>query len=902
MSRTQLMSSSSTSLMTMVGNELTNQQCTNSNTDEATEFSVEMPCPVTVSIPKVEPCFNESFGTSDNSLNTDELFESQISFPKPYKIKDPIILLEKCDKIWETLKLIKNVQGNKSTNTLNSVSLKNTDDKPYVKYQPVVLGDNNATLPHLKLSVKSSRRLHQCTTCGNLYLHKKSLRHHAQVVHGIYISVEKPRHNLPEKANVNKDKESSTVETEQSNLKKLPLKRSHSMQSKDSLSPCVKSHVNKSNPESMSDTQSEGKKINISTHTKETLNSDEGVPKDQGKSISPEELKGNGSPSSSYYQCVLCKNYVKNLRKHLINYHKIVHTDLMLKKLKQTSIVSKVDKSKNSNNNNSLRNSAVTSDKQKFQSNGKRNLNRSHAGHEKRFKVTDTAYRVNNSLPDGKHKCSICSHIYRRARDIRRHVEAHRRHGETKENVNVVSNNITTCINGNSIIIRRYKCLICSETYKPHNIRRHVQGHRGRGETKENFTMKSKENKNSRSVSLRNINGIKNKRQNNSVNLFANKKTNQREARKRTEFYRRNDDKHNTTCTCGRSFRDPYTMHVHKKVCDLESDETGERVSRSRTRMVSNSTSRINITIKKRNDSYEIVGRKTDDEKELQYSVNDSRSSTSSSDNDIETQHACNETVEVSKYSENHSFLKIQDIDEDIDVDIEENSQSVSATNDTIENLATIELDQPLPESFNKQKENKINTNIKRSSSRTSKNILKLQKQNICICGTLFDSRKALDFHVLKHHSCTRFTCGYCNTTFPNASLWKKHQCNSSQTKLFIDTPQELDCKFCNISVNSYIAFDVHIRQKHFDPVVPIQCYQCDKRFSNTTARKIHIRNDHEQYTCNMCDMIYNDNMKNRHEGYHYGLGHPCHICKKTYSSKRNYVRHIQKAHFARRP
>ncbi|XP_078036633.1 uncharacterized protein LOC144469832 [Augochlora pura] len=905
MLRTLSMSSSSTSLVTIVGDELTNQQCKDSNTDETAEFSMEMSSPVAVSIPKVEPCLNESIETNDNLLNTEELSESPISFLKPYKIKDPVILLEKCDKIWETLQLIKNVQGSKGANTLNSISKESEDDEPYVKYQPVVLGDNNATLPHLKLSVKRSRRLYNCTTCGNLYLHKKSLRYHAQVVHGIYMSLDRPRHSISVTTNVNKDKESSTSETEQNNIKKLPLKRSHSRQSKDSSSPGTKLHVNKSNTEPMLNTQSEEKKTNMSTHTKDTLYNDQGVQKVQRKSVPSEELNGKGTSPLSYYKCMLCKRCVKDLRKHFMDYHKIVHTDLMLKKLEQTSIVLQDNKPKNSNNNNSLRNGALTSDKQKFQNSGKRKFNTSDAGHEKRFKVDVSTNKVHNTLSDDKYKCHICSAMYG-ARHIKRHVNNHRLRGETKKNFHIINSNMSVCVDENTTTSCKYKCLICSEIYRPHNIRRHLQRHYDRGEKKENFDhkdssmpMKSKGDDDSRSASDKNINVFKNKSRSDSVNLITNKYANKRSSRSRTEFCRRNDED-NTTCTCGRSFRDPYTLHVHKKVCELESDNTGERGRRSRTRMLSNSTPILNITIKKRNNSYEIVDRKADDEKELQRSAKDNRSTIDTADKDIETQQKSNESLELHKYSEKHSFLKIEDVDEDIDVDIEENSQNVSVTNAAIANLATTELSEPLSKSFNEaEEENKTNT--KKYNGQNIKNGLKLQKQSICVCGTLFDSRKALDFHTLKHQSCPRFTCGYCNTTFPNATLWRKHQCKSSTIKLFIDLPYELDCKLCNISVSSYIAFDEHIRQEHFDPMVPIHCYQCDKRFGSTNARRIHIRNEHEQYTCNMCDMIYNDNMKNKHEGYHYGLGHPCHICKKTYSSKRNLFSHTQNSHHARR-
>ncbi|XP_076655738.1 uncharacterized protein LOC143360608 [Halictus rubicundus] len=852
-SQIQSESLSSTSVITMVGNGFTNEECTDTNKDEATECSMRMPSPVTVCIPKVEPCYDSVSDWNEDLLNTDELIGSAIPFITPYKIKDPIILLEKCDKIWETLKLIKDVQSSKSTNTLNSVSLENENHKSYIKYQPNVLGNNNVTLPNLKLCVKSTQRLYPCPTCGKPYLHKRDLRHHSAKIHGIFMSLDRPRNNVPGKQSVSKDKETSVAETEQNMVKKLNLKRSHTKQINPSPK-SAKSNTNESNQESVSSSQSQGKKTNISMHTKDTLINSENVKKDQKKAISRKELSQNSTLSSACKECILCKYFVKDLRKHLVDYHKIQATDFMLKELEKTSTVLKVNKSKNdignTNNNNSLRNDPVSNNKQQFQRNEKRKLNVSYTRHEKRFKIDNNTSKVNS-----------------------------------------------------------YQCEICSGLYRPHHIKRHLVGHRNRGETKENFHLINYNYSDPSDIS-----GFEDRDKSNSTSLFKNNKKGKRIPRKRNEFYRINDSKGNTTCSCGRSFRNPYTLYVHKRSCKFQNDEMEEYAIGSAKETVENSLAKINIKIKKRNDSYEIVGREREKPEELEDAAKDTDPLTDPCDQDVENdKQENNEITGSSKYSDEHKFLKIAKIDEDsdIDVDIEENSQSGSTIsnsnqkNNNRDNLLTNEL---INQSEEKESEpitrrsrySRITSNVKGSPKSLLESHI-IEKQNICVCGTLFDTRKALDVHTLKHQAHSRLICGYCDTTFPDIDMWKSHQCDHKKAKLFIDIPLEIDCHLCTTTFSSYTAFDEHVRTQHYNPIIPYLCFQCDKRFCNTTVRKNHINSEHDKYVCPICDVTYTDKMKTRHEGYHYGLGYPCHLCKKTYSAKSYFNKHMQKTHPVRR-
>ncbi|XP_063985208.1 uncharacterized protein LOC135166662 isoform X2 [Diachasmimorpha longicaudata] len=137
------------------------------------------------------------------------------------------IHVERCDKIWETMKLIRELQEPHSDDSLEHLYYDDThehdddedeeerrvmaaDDEeeettdsplndeesnsssqahpmiPYIKYQPV-LGNGNTALPNFQFSVKSTRALYQCNTCGRQYSHRSTLREHSERIHNIIL-------------------------------------------------------------------------------------------------------------------------------------------------------------------------------------------------------------------------------------------------------------------------------------------------------------------------------------------------------------------------------------------------------------------------------------------------------------------------------------------------------------------------------------------------------------------------------------------------------------------------------------------------------------------------------------------------------------------------------------------
>lgn len=96
-----------------------------------------------------------------------------------------------------------------STNVLN--------DNKYIEYQPI-LGNNNASLPNFKLSVKNKRKVYTCPTCGKQYNENRTLRYHSQKVHGIYIPTKKGTEKV-------KEKNSNIVEKEMNSVEKVSSKK-----------------------------------------------------------------------------------------------------------------------------------------------------------------------------------------------------------------------------------------------------------------------------------------------------------------------------------------------------------------------------------------------------------------------------------------------------------------------------------------------------------------------------------------------------------------------------------------------------------------------------------------------------------------------------------------------------
>ncbi|XP_054002818.1 uncharacterized protein LOC128889307 [Hylaeus anthracinus] len=758
------------------------------------------------SIPKLEPSYFNESDYKDELSNG--LILSPIPFTTPYKVRDPIVLLEKCDKIWETLKVIKDVQRSKSFGTLNGLPSGITNENSlYVKYHPV-LGNNNTALPNFKFSIKTKKRLFHCSVCGKLYTTNRSLRFHSERVHGILIPLKRNKNPIVIQTKIDKSKESNAVEIEKDNVEKL-----------DSAS----------------------------------------IKKDKEKRITHKELKQNGQPTVSHHdsvsqqQCVLCKQTVKNIRKHLTDYHKIEGSDLMLQELEKTSTAPKVKEfNKTSDNDEPIENNGIIKGKYSLRCKQKRKqeLDISSESQKKKTKLNNNDDTL-KTAEVGSRQCEICFGMYS-PHSISKHMRRHHIRGETKENFHLFS-----CNYSNSPLCIKQKGIVNSSNVFSENTNNNNR------DTEDSFTKKRKQKQ-----------------------MFKSQGTSGRSPNK-------NADNHEFSCSCGRLFRNPHTMYLHKSTCHLNS--------------VQNNCDRdsgigISITIKKKNNSYEVVGRDVDEEKELQNFSNSEDTNTLSDitedDDTIDSQNQQYDILESSKYSENHSILRIQFVDEDTDVDIEDDSQYNVCNNDTSDRLSANKItnnfrNEELKQTINVQKNMGKNEDKRCSESMFSV----VTKNKMCVCGNKFNSRKDLNIHINKYHKSTQLICGYCKENFHDITAWHKHECSIEEGDSYVDPPFEIHCHYCRAILNSFAKFDDHIRQKHYDSVVPYQCFHCRKRFSNATSRKLHFHADHSLPTCPICEKEYMDTVKSKHEAYHYGLGFPCHLCKKTYCSKQTLLKHKGRVH-----
>lgn len=819
--------------------------------------------PILISIPKIEPIYPSATDLTEDTPNVEEFQEEEItSIPliTPHKLKDPVILLERCDKIWETLKVIKNVQDTTMFDTSNTV-LSEISKPSYIDYEPV-LGNNNAELPNFKFFVKSKKKLFHCTICGKQYTENRRLRYHSDKIHGIFIAPRRYYRSIDRA----KEKELNMAEKEEDNsekvnsLKKGENKHLHTVASLQHVSSSDNNIV-------ASDLHLKGSKFTSSLICNNNdININETMKNEERKLI--KEVKQNEKVNSIQHSatsstCTLCKQFVKDIRKHLIDYHKIESPDFMLKNLNETCANFKNNKLKRRLSNDENETSSEI-------------IQKEHNTQNKRQRLSTQRY-----VRPGTRQCEICLGVYTLS-SFYGHVRVHRIRGETKENFHLSRSRHNYY---NSPLYSKSKLISVDTPYENTN----------------NYNCSGKNNSNL----------FKNKGRSEKIVQYENKD-------KISDIKYNNKRNDKNICFCGRAFRNPHTLFTHKRICTFliggnqpvvenNISKKSEDISQNK-----NSGMGISITIKKKNNSYEIIDKDNKNENKLQDSKNFyALSDTAKNNNQIELEDDSDKTLELSKYSERHSILKIQSADENIDIDIEEDSQ-INSYNDNISS--------PMNEVGNKlckQQESEIEPNdefyrnnvnskllkekkvLTRSNYKKSKGIKRkfARKCNICVCGSKFYTRKALEIHTSKHHRSSKLFCGYCETNFPDIVTWNEHQCCVNEGKRFIALPMQIKCYCCNEILSTYKKFDEHVTRRHFNSIVPFQCFQCEKRFSTTTNRKIHFDADHGLAICSICNNQYYDNMKSRHEAYHYGLGFPCHLCKRTYSSKGSLLRHRRDIH-----
>lgn len=798
-------------------------------------------------------------------------------------IKDPIVVLERCDKIWETLQLIKTIQKpigptdcdknekekrkEEKVQCLDKVELSSPS---YIKNQRKK-SDN--TVP-FKFSIQKTRKVYPCITCNKQYLERRSLRKHSERIHGVVLPLlirrKRWKHIVLKKDKKTVATSIVSVDKKSNNSEKLHV---DNIDNKDSHEKII-------------------------TKTKSTTST---------VSTSSATLLG--------FKCPLCQHKVISLRKHLIHYHKIGSSSSVVKQL-ESSLLNETTSSENEKitlTNKPHQDGYRIMDNEENpckrpQVKRKKNYTLSHANARKKLKLNNKHNSIiqnasvltqKQNLAYGPYKCDVCLGMYSSMHSFYKHKRIHNLRGETKENFHKFK-----CRYLNSPFNKKYKLLVEAKL----------------SATSTNNVANNKINEND-TLQLNNF-----KR-----NTLLSQTSKVDRATRYSERMRKNNE---TTCRCGRSFRNPHTLFVHKKNCELYQNED-TTTQNTRTSSDRDSGIGINITIKKRNDSYEIVG-KDDEGKPQKFEISslkeDILSHTSNHTKDFKASNTQQvpDTSESSKYSKNHSILKLEDTDEDTIIDIEDDIQIFRNEDNKMKQMVTQEDGKQNSSEQNDAKNEKTGrvTTLKQMcqevlETRKSENVENKNKkynpvkdQKTCKENNQIKnqeihrenkwnlrskryrySRVEVD-HSYSEKVDTHFnplTCGYCNEDLSTKKSYDNHQCTVEYGKSFDQFSLQLVCFCCKEVLNSYNEFDEHMKAKHFDCVY--HCYLCPDRFKSDKARLYHFHSEHNDLVCKFCNKKIFISVKAFHEAYHLGFGYPCHKCKKAYisNSKLNY--HKQTVH-----
>lgn len=777
-------------------------------------------------------------------------------------------MLERCDKIWETLQLIK-VQ-------YETVESKDEEKKEEEKND----SQEEAAPPDITLPVKTQRRktydgktpfhfsvqktrkLFPCVTCDKQYMEKRSLRKHALREHGVIIPVRRRLSRKSKKIDI-QDSNTSSSEGNDNLYKKATTGKSETTRF-SSVSTYSKRLQNVSNVDS-SNNQSKNRDTTSPVH-----------------------------PKAQYNKCALCRQEVKCVKKHLINYHKVGCSADMLKQLETSLVIENrsssgsskptlkdilsgkppeasinrdiLDKSPTSSKSSTHKMSQVVAQKQKYKL--------SYTSPEKRFKVNNghvliqKKSKIAQSRVSDQNKCDICLGVYANPKTLEKHKRIHVSRGETKENFHNF-----VCKYFNSPLSERYQ--------------------RAKSSVQSTDDNNVKNSDNSLNGSLRSGNTR--------MSLRQDQKTDRAAKRLNIE---------DTTCLCGRTFRNRYVLCLHRnncKVCKQE-DKLARYSARDEYSSDRDSGIGINITIKKRNNSYEIVGKDDEEDKQGDH-VADGTLSFNVSTNVIkdatnaDAGQKRSDEGNISKCNKNHSALKLRDVDEDLTIDIGEHAYLLSKRKRNQKGF--VEGNEDKSCSRQDEKEDNVRTLKQMCQEAIKKLSLTLQKSGIEYTPT--ETKANLQSVNTSHETMEKghmkskvrmmdfdpMICAYCNEHFSTMILYNKHQCTVDEGRRFDEYSLNLLCFSCNATLDSCSQFDQHMRTKH-DRL--FYCYLCPKKFWNKKSRNKHTNTDHDT-SCRFCNVNMPMWMINLHESYHLGFGYPCHRCKKAYSSRKNLSYHNSTIH-----
>lgn len=168
-------------------------------------------------------------------------------------------------------------------------------------------------------------------------------------------------------------------------------------------------------------------------------------------------------------------------------------------------------------------------------------------------------------------------------------------------------------------------------------------------------------------------------------------------------------------------------------------------------------------------------------------------------------------------------------------------------------------------------------------------------KRHICeICKKSFVTRHCLEAHLRVHTNERPYECTVpgCGKTFKQSGQLKQHTIRHGPKQDFI-------CDVCGTNVSSKYTLIEH-RKIHFQ-IGAFKCEECSASFAKRSYLKEHIKNQHVEYTpeiCSTCGGTFKNQARlNAHMKLHEGTDHICSYCNKMFLKRSRMMDHISAVH-----
>lgn len=156
-------------------------------------------------------------------------------------------------------------------------------------------------------------------------------------------------------------------------------------------------------------------------------------------------------------------------------------------------------------------------------------------------------------------------------------------------------------------------------------------------------------------------------------------------------------------------------------------------------------------------------------------------------------------------------------------------------------------------------------------------------------CDKNFNSKNALQYHLLHHTGIRPHQCDICGKGFFAGSALKVHLRLHSGVKPYT-------CEFCSRPFRQWGDMKYHIASLHTEKKM-FQCEYCGKEFARRYSLVIHrrIHTGERNYACEFCDKTFRaSSYLQNHRMIHTGeKRHECHICHKKFRVRSDMKRHI---------